>query len=63
MLSNQAYVLAFADAFVIVAAVLGVSALLMLMLPPLHTTVTRADAAMATAPPVIRTATPAGNER
>ena len=63
MLSNQAYVLAFADAFVIVAAVLGVSALLVLMLPPLHPIVTRADAAMATAPPVIRTATPAGNER
>jgi MFS transporter, DHA2 family, multidrug resistance protein len=35
-LSNQAYVLAFADAFVIVAAVLGVSALLVLMLPQLH---------------------------
>jgi DHA2 family multidrug resistance protein len=35
-LSNQAYVLAFADAFVIVSAVLGVSALLVLMLPPLH---------------------------
>jgi DHA2 family multidrug resistance protein len=63
MLSNQAYVLAFADAFVIVAAVLGVSALLVLMLPPLYLTVTRADAAMATAPPVTRTATPAGNER
>ena len=62
-MSNQAYVLAFADAFVIVAAVLGVSALLVLMLPPLHPTVTRADAAMATAPPVIRTATPAWTER
>lgn len=34
--SNQAYVLAFADAFVIVAAVLAVSALLVLMLPPLY---------------------------
>jgi MFS transporter, DHA2 family, multidrug resistance protein len=63
MLSNQAYVLAFADAFVIVAAVLAVSALLVLMLPPLHPMVTRADAAMATAPPVIRTATPAWTER
>jgi MFS transporter, DHA2 family, multidrug resistance protein len=63
MLSNQAYVLAFADAFAIVAAVLGVSALLVLMLPSLHSTVTRVDAATATAPPVIRTATPAGNER
>jgi hypothetical protein len=36
MLSNQAYVLAFADAFVIIAAVLGVSAFLVLMLPPLQ---------------------------
>ena len=35
-LSNQAFVLAFADVFVIIAAVLAVSALLVLMLPPLH---------------------------
>jgi hypothetical protein len=35
-------VLAFADAFVIVAAVLGVSALLVLMLPSLRPTVIRA---------------------
>jgi MFS transporter, DHA2 family, multidrug resistance protein len=35
-LSNQAYVLAFADAFLIVTGVLGVSAVLVLMLPPLH---------------------------
>jgi DHA2 family multidrug resistance protein len=62
-LSNQAYVLAFADAFVIVVAVLGASALLVLMLPPLHPTVTRADAATATGPPVTRTATPARNGR
>jgi DHA2 family multidrug resistance protein len=34
--STQAYVLAFEDAFVIVALVLGVSALLVLMLPPLR---------------------------
>jgi len=34
--SRQAYVLAFADAFVVVALVLGVSALLVLMLPPLR---------------------------
>ena len=34
--SNQAYVLAFADAFVIVAVVMAVSALLVLMLPPLR---------------------------
>jgi MFS transporter, DHA2 family, multidrug resistance protein len=35
-LSNQAYVLAFADTFVIVAAVLSISALLVLMLPSLR---------------------------
>ena len=35
-LSTQAFVLAFADAFLIVTAVLGVSALLVLMLPPLR---------------------------
>jgi MFS transporter, DHA2 family, multidrug resistance protein len=34
--SSQAYVLAFADAFVIVAVVMAVSALLVLMLPPLR---------------------------
>jgi DHA2 family multidrug resistance protein len=34
--SNQAYVLAFADAFVIIAVVLAVSAALVLMLPPLR---------------------------
>jgi DHA2 family multidrug resistance protein len=34
--SSQAYVLAFADAFIIVAMVMGVSALLVLMLPPLR---------------------------
>ena len=35
-LSNQAFVLAFADAFVITTAVMAVSALLVLMLPPLR---------------------------
>jgi MFS transporter, DHA2 family, multidrug resistance protein len=34
--STQAYVLAFADAFFAVAAIMGVSALLVLMLPPLR---------------------------
>ena len=34
--STQAYVLAFADAFVVVAVILALSALLVLMLPPLH---------------------------
>jgi len=47
-LSNQAYVLAFADAFVIVSAVLAVSALLVLMLPQLHPTTDSAAA-----PPVV----------
>jgi DHA2 family multidrug resistance protein len=34
--SSQAYVLAFADAFVIISLALALSALLVLMLPPLH---------------------------
>jgi MFS transporter, DHA2 family, multidrug resistance protein len=36
LVSSQAYVLAFADAFIVVSIVLGVSALLALMLPPLR---------------------------
>jgi MFS transporter, DHA2 family, multidrug resistance protein len=48
--SNQAYVLAFADAFFIVAAVMGVSALLVLMLPPLRAA--RRPAAPAVAAPL-----------
>jgi hypothetical protein len=55
-LSNQAYVLAFADAFVIVSAVLAVSALLVLMLPQLHPTADGAAAKMA-APPVLPNST------
>jgi MFS transporter, DHA2 family, multidrug resistance protein len=51
-LSNQAYVLAFADAFVIVSAVLAVSALLVLMLPQLHPT-TDSAAAKTAAPPAL----------
>jgi DHA2 family multidrug resistance protein len=51
-LSNQAYVLAFADAFVVVSAVLAVSALLVLMLPQLHPTTDIAAAEIA-APPVL----------
>jgi DHA2 family multidrug resistance protein len=50
-LSNQAYVLAFADAFVIIAAVLAVSALLVLMLPQLHPTTSAA--AETAAPPAL----------
>lgn len=49
--SNQAYVLAFADAFVIIAVVLAVSAVLVLMLPPLReatpATVPRNDGTLA----------------
>ena len=51
-LSNQAYVLAFADAFVIISAVLAVSALLVLMIPQLHPT-TDSAAAETAAPPVL----------
>ena len=51
-LSNQAYVLAFADAFVIVSSVLAVSALLVLMLPQLHPT-TDSAAAKTAAPPAL----------
>jgi DHA2 family multidrug resistance protein len=52
-LSNQAFVLAFADAFVVVAAVLGVSALLVLMLPPLHPSMKKPAVENATWPPLI----------
>jgi MFS transporter, DHA2 family, multidrug resistance protein len=44
--SLQAYVLAFADAFVLVAVVLGASALLVLMLPPLRERVPSLAAAL-----------------
>lgn len=50
VLSDQAYVLAFADAFVIVAAVLGVSAFLVLMLPPLYPRIRISPTGMAAAP-------------
>lgn len=42
--STQAYVLAFADTFVIVAIVMALSALLVLMLPPLRDATPRANA-------------------
>jgi MFS transporter, DHA2 family, multidrug resistance protein len=42
--STQAYVLAFADAFVVVSAVLAVSAIIVLMLPPLYDKAPRSDA-------------------
>ena len=62
MLSNQAYVLAFADAFVIVAAVLGVSALLVLMLPSLRPTKS-GDAETDATPSLLKTASETGNQR
>jgi len=49
-MSNQAYVLAFADAFLVVTAVMAVSALLVLMLPPLHAA-HRSDAPDVAGPP------------
>ena len=42
--STQAYVLAFADIFVIVAIVMALSALLVLMLPPLRNPAPRPNA-------------------
>ena len=57
-LSNQAYVLAFADAFVIIAAVLGVSALLVLMLPQLHPKSARASPPTAGAPAMVNSGNP-----
>ncbi len=62
-LSNQAYVLAFADAFVIVAAVLGMSTLLVLMLPPLHPTIKRADVGIEIVAPPMSPATVSGSRR
>ncbi len=44
--SQQAYVLAFADAFVLVGVVLGASALLVLMLPPLRERISSLSAAL-----------------
>jgi MFS transporter, DHA2 family, multidrug resistance protein len=57
MLSNQAYVLAFADTFVVVAAVLGVSALLVLMLPPLYPRMRTSPSGMVAEPPLMNPAT------
>jgi DHA2 family multidrug resistance protein len=62
MLSKQAYVLAFADAFVIVAAVLAVSALLVLMLPSLRPKKS-GDAETADAPALLKTANETGGRR
>ena len=62
MLSNQAYVLAFTDAFVIVAAVLAVSALLVLMLPSLRPT-RSGDAETGAAPALLKTANETGGRR
>jgi DHA2 family multidrug resistance protein len=48
--SNQAYVLAFADSFVIISLVLAVSAIVVLMLPPLHDRVQTAPLSAGTPP-------------
>jgi DHA2 family multidrug resistance protein len=62
LLSNQAYVLAFADAFVIVGAVLGVSAFLVLMLSSLRPTKS-GDAETDATPSLLKTASETGNQR
>jgi len=62
LLSNQAFVLAFADAFTIVAVVLGVSALLVLMLPSLRPTKS-GGAETAAAPALLKTANETGGQR
>jgi DHA2 family multidrug resistance protein len=62
-LSDQAFVLAFADAFVVVAAVLGVSALLVLMLPPLHPRMKKPAVENATGPPLINITNASGSRR
>src|SRR4029077_18569957 len=59
-LSNQAYVLAFADAFIIISALLAVSALLVLMLPQLHPTT---DSAATAAAPVLSNSTASSESR
>ena len=61
-LSNQAYVLAFADAFLIVAAVLAVSALLVLMLPSLRPR-RSGDAGTITVLSLMKTASETGSQR
>ena len=54
-------VLAFADAFVIVSAVLGVSALLVLMLPQLHPKTDSAEAVTAAPPALTNSAAAPGS--
>jgi DHA2 family multidrug resistance protein len=49
--SNQAYVLAFADAFVIISVVLALSSVLVLMLPPFHKWAEEPHSSARSAPP------------
>jgi hypothetical protein len=58
-----AFVLAFADAFVIVAVVLGISALLVLMLPPLHPKSARTSTPTAGASALVNSANASGSGR
>jgi MFS transporter, DHA2 family, multidrug resistance protein len=59
--SNQAYVLAFADAFVIISLVLAVSAVLVLMLPPFHKRAEEPHSSSPSAPPTtVNTIVPGG---
>lgn len=60
-LSNQAFVLAFADTFAIIALVLGISALLVLMLPPLHPKSARTGTPTAGAPALVSSANASGS--
>jgi MFS transporter, DHA2 family, multidrug resistance protein len=62
-LSNQAFVLAFADAFVIIAALLGISALLVLMLPPLHPRGVRTGIPTTGTPALVNSENVAGSRR
>ena len=60
--SNQAYVLAFADAFVIISVVLAVSSVLILMLPPFHKKAEEPQSSAPGAPPTGANAIVAGGE-
>ena len=62
LLSKPAYVLAFADAFAIVAAVLAVSALLVMILPSLRPAKS-SDAQTAATPALLKTANETAGQR
>jgi MFS transporter, DHA2 family, multidrug resistance protein len=60
--SIQAYVLAFADAFVIISLVLAVSAVLVLMLPPFHKRAEELHSSAPSAPPTTDKAVAPGGQ-